>query len=186
MKAYTGFKARKATGGSAAIPAGGYVGKVISAKEVEYSWGNRLEIAFDVTEGEHAGFFKKQFDNNTADDKKWKGVCRIGVPSESDEAWKKAAFENFIYSIEESNSGYHWDWNEKALKGKMCGFIFNNFEWEMNGRRGWSTECRTTASIEDIRAGAFKIPKDRPLAKPATAPAGFTEMSTDDADDLPF
>ena len=193
MKPYGNFKARKSAGASMALPAGGYVGKIKTAKEVVYNWGSVLEIAFDVTEGEFTGFFQKQFDSNTAEDKKWKGVCRIVVPKETDEAWQRGPFENLIFSIEESNPGYHWDWNESGLKGKTCGFLFNNREWEMNGNTGWTTECRNAATVDDIREGTFKIPKDRPL-KNGTSNSRMTQPNVnandfsdvDDDGEVPF
>lgn len=191
MKPYGNFKAQKSTGGSQAIPAGGYVGKIKAAKVAEYNWGNVLEVAFDVTEGELTGFFQKQFDANTADDKKWKGVCRIVIPDGTEEEWQRRPFENLIYSIEDSNSGYHWDWNEAGLKGKLCGFLFNNREWEMNGNTGWTTECRNAATVDDVREGTYKIPKDRPLKngsssrmnQPNVNAGDFSETSDDD---VPF
>jgi hypothetical protein len=88
--------------------------------------------------------------------------------------------------IKESNSGYHWDWDEAKLKGKMVGVLFRNFEWEMNDNTGWSTECCTFTTVDDIRQGKFKMPKDKPLKnKPATTTntADFTEITDDD---LPF
>lgn len=188
MKNYNGrFKAQKASGASN-VPAGGYVGKVISAKIAEYSWGDRLEIAFDIAEGEHAGFFDKQFKANTANDKKWKGVCRINLPAEDAEEWQYRGINNFLYSIEESNNGFTFDFENLATaKGKMCGFIFNRREWELDdGRTGWTTECRTTATVEEIRNGDFRIPKDRPLKnKPAQQNNGFEEID-DAGDELPF
>ena len=46
----------------------------------------------------------------------------------------------------------------------MVGVLFRNFEWSMDdGRSGWSTECCTLVSVEDVRTGNFKQPKDKPL-----------------------
>ena len=46
----------------------------------------------------------------------------------------------------------------------MVGVLFRNFEWAMDdGRSGWSTECCTFVSVEDVRTGNFKHPKDKPL-----------------------
>ena len=48
----------------------------------------------------------------------------------------------------------------------MVGVLFRNFEWAMDdGRSGWSTECCTFVSVEDVRTGNFKQPKDKPLRK---------------------
>ena len=81
IKQYTGMKAEKAVSGEP-LPKGGYVAKIVGAKVEEYSWGSVLVIALDVAEGDHAGFFRKQYDANANEDKKWKGTYRLTVPDE--------------------------------------------------------------------------------------------------------
>ena len=91
--------------------------------------------------------------------------------------------------IEESNPSFRWAWDENALKGNMVGVLFRNFEWEMDdGRSGWSTECCTFVSVEDVRTGNFKQPKDKPLRNKSTnnAPASNFTVIDDSLDDLPF
>ena len=59
----------------------------------------------------------------------------------------------------------------------------------MNGRTGWSTEAAASDSVENIRAGKFRMLKDKPLPesrKAAVAPQ-FTELDDPDLDSqLPF
>ena len=165
MKAFNGLEIKKSVGASEPLPAGGYVAKILNAKVEEYSWGEVLVISFDIAEGEYKDFFSKQYKENTREDKKWKGNFRLTVPQESNQYFdsQKRTFGNAIWAIEESNQGYHWDWNEDALKGKMVGVLFRNFEYDVEGRHGWSTECCTFVSVEDVRTGNFKQPKDKPL-----------------------
>ena len=120
MKAFNGLEIKKSVGASEPLPAGGYVAKILNAKVEEYSWGEVLVISFDVAEGEYKDFFSKQYKENTREDKKWKGNFRLTVPNEGNQYFdsQKRAFGNAIWAIEESNPGYHWDWNEAALKGK--------------------------------------------------------------------
>lgn len=193
MRQYKGYSAKKASGAREILPAGGYVAQIKAAKVVQYSWGERLEVAFDIIEGEFTGFFDRDYKNNTRDNKKWRGVIRISIPTDDDDpekdAWKRNVFENFTYCLECSNSGYTWDWDENKLKGKKIGVLFNNFEWEIDGKSGWSTECRRTATVEDIRDGNFKIPADRPLKnkKQTTNSINADDFSpADDGDDVPF
>ena len=70
----------------------------------------------------------------------------------------------------------------------MVGVLFRNFAWEMNGNSGWSTECCTFVSAEDVRTGNFKQPKDKPIRNKATNNATENSfVSLDDIDDsLPF
>lgn len=181
---------KRNSGSGEPLPAGGYVAKIMNAEVKEYSWGEVLVISFDIAEGEYKDFFANQYKANTNEDKKWKGNFRITVPQESNAyfASQKRMFGNAIACIEESNAGYHWNWDETTLKNKLVGVLFRNFEWEMNGNTGWSTECCTLTSVDDIRNNKFKMPKDKPLKnKPATTTntADFTEIDEADSD-LPF
>ena len=191
MKAFNGLEIKKSVGASEPLPAGGYVEKILKAKVDEYSWGEGLVIALGIAEGEYKDVVSKQYKENAREDKKWKGNFRLTVPQESNQYFdsQKRTFGNAIWAIEESNPGYHWDWNEAALKGKMVGVLFRNFEWEMSdGRSGWSTECCTFVSVEDVRTGSFKQPKDKPLKRKESYSSNqFSEMvEIDSTEDLPF
>ena len=191
MKAFNGLEIKKSVSASEPLPAGGYVAKILNAKVEEYSWGEVLVISFDIAEGEYKDFFSKQYKENTREDKKWKGNFRLTVPQESNQYFdsQKRTFGNAIWAIEESNPSFRWAWDENALKGKMVGVLFRNFEWEMpDGRSGGSTECCTFVSVEDVRTGNFKQPKHKPLTTKAAnnAPASHFTVIADSADDLPF
>jgi hypothetical protein len=186
MKPYSGYKAEQSKP-NVALPAGGYVAKILKAEEVTFDWGNRLVISFDIAEGEHKDHFKANYNNQNGEDKRWKGVYRLTIPkddgSEKDE-WSKRSFNNAMGAIEESNAGYHWDWNEAGLKGKVVGVLFRNKEWEFNGRTGWTTECCTMTDVDTIRNNKFSVPKDKPL-KSNQAKGSYTEIDVED-DELPF
>lgn len=192
IKQFNGFKAERSGGAREVLPAGGYVDKIMDAKVQEYTWGNVLVLSIDVAEGDYRDFFRRDYQENTNEDKKWRGTYRLNLPkddgSEKDE-WTKRTFNNAIWAIEESNPGYSWNWDERTLKGKTVGVLYRNKEWEMNGNTGWTTECCALASAEDIRNGKFRMPKDKALPKKETGGfAGFSSFaSTDDDDgDLPF
>lgn len=187
IRSYNGFKAER-TVARETLPAGGYVAKIMDAQVLTYDWGEVLKIDFDIAEGEHKGFFAADYRANTANDKKWRGSYRINIPSENNQYFdsQKKSFNNLIACLEETNAGYHFDWDETKLKNKGIGVLFRNREWEYNGNTGWSTECCTVTTAEDIRNGNFKMPKDKPLKKAtATTAAAFTDVEDDD-DDLPF
>ena len=188
MRRIDGMKIERSVG-SEPLPAGGYVAKILNAEVKEYDWGEVLVISFDIAEGEHKDFFAKQYKSNTSEDKKWKGNFRLTVPQENNQYFdsQKRAFGNCLACIEESNSGYHWDWDEAKLKGKMVGVLFREREWEWDGKSGVTTECCTFSTVDDIRNGNFRMPKAKLLKnKPATTTntADFTEI--DGSDDLPF
>lgn len=183
MKQFSNYKAAPSAQ-KEALPAGGYVAKTIGARVIDYDWGSVLAIAFDITEGQFKGHFDKEYNSQIQEDKKWKGVLRLAIPkddgSEKDD-WTKRSFGNAMWAIEESNPGYHWNWDENSLASKNVGVLFRNKEWEFDGRTGWTTECCALTTVENIREGKFKMPKDKPLknsggANPAFAPSSETEF----------
>ena len=187
MKKYD-VKPEKPSGGRETLPAGGYVCQILNAKVESGEWGDTLVIAHDVCEGEFSNLFKRDYDNNTMEDKKWRGTFRLKLPKDDgteQDAWKKRSLSNFLWAIEQSNPGFTFNWDEKTLKGKKIGLIYRNKEWEYNGRSGWTTEAAGTESIDNIREGKFRALKDKPLAnKPAQV---FTEIDdTEETDGLPF
>lgn len=188
MKKFSDVKAERSFSGRETLPAGGYVCDILSAKVESNDWGETLIIAHDVAEGDYKGIFKRDYDNNDREDKKWRGTFRLRLPKDDgteQDGWKKRSLGNFIWAIEESNPGYTWNWDEKTLKGKKIGLLYRNKEWEYNGRSGWTTEAISSDSVDDIREGKFKIPKDKPLAnKPVSVEQTFEEL--DDSSELPF
>lgn len=189
IKQYTGMKAEK-TVGNTPLPAGGYVAEIKKAKVEEYSWGSVVVVAFDIAEGEYKGFFQKQYDSNPNEDKKWKGTYRITVPDESSKFFQsnQRTFNNFIYALEDSNKGYHYDCDEKKFSGKSIGVIFRDKQWKMNGRDGWTTECGAVTDVTAIRENTFKQLKPKPLDNGSNETANMTNPSATDFvdDDLPF
>ena len=187
MKQFKDFKSERSSTGRETLPAGGYVCQILSAKVEENDWGSTLVIAHDVCEGDYNGIFKRDYDNNTMENKKWRGTFRLKLPKDDgseQDAWKKRSFNNFIWAVENSNPGYSWAWDEKTLKGKKVGLLYRNKEWEYNGRSGWTTEAAGSESIDNIREGKFKTLKDKPLPEKHAAPV-FTEDVEDDGE-LPF
>lgn len=189
IRSYNGFKAER-TIGKETLPAGGYVAKIMDATVLKYDWGEVLKIDFDIAEGEHKGFFAADYRANTSENKKWRGCYRINIPNESNQYFdsQKKSFNNLIACLEETNMGYHFDWDEAKLKGLGIGVLFRNKEWEYNGNTGWTTECCSVTTAKDIRDGNFKMPKDKALKKTESSGstgATFAELEDDDSD-LPF
>lgn len=190
IKSYNGFKPER-TSTRETLPVGGYVAKIMDASVIDYSWGSVLKVDFDIAEGDYKNFFANDYRNNTNDDKKWRGSYRINIPDERNQYFdsQRKSFNNFIACLEETNNGFHWAWDETALKGKGIGVLFRNKEWEYNGSTGWTTECCAVTTAKDIREGNFKMPKDKPLkAKETTSATSFSNAFTDVDDDaeLPF
>lgn len=197
MKAFKDYETTTTISELPKLPAGAYDCEIIAAKVAAYTGKDgtvyeKLEIAFDIVAGEFAGYFRHQYDALTKEDKKWKGVLRLSVPTDdgSDgDNWAKRILKTCIEAVEDSNAGYHWDWDEKKLKGKAVGCLFRNEEWEYNGKTGWKAMPFRFLSLDDVHACKYKIPNDKPLNKPS-APVTVNSIAAaavEDADDeLPF
>lgn len=200
MKAINGFDKVQAFTERVKLPAGGYIAKCIGAKVVTYSGKNgnpdfeKLEIAVDITEGEFADYYKNDYDANTTEDKKWKGVCRLYVPtddgSEKDELTKRR-LKGMTMAFEDSNSGYHWDWDETKLKGLKVGILVRDKEWEFNGKTGFAPEIISFTSVQNIRDGKYKVPNTKYLngsspANASTTAAPDTSATAPADDEYPF
>lgn len=195
MKAINNWNDVKASTDFTALPAGGYVCRIQGAKIRTFEGKNgsfeRLEVAVDICEGEYKDHFRRDFDSQNTEDKKWRGVFRLYVPSgdgSDQDNWSAAKLKRFVNDVEDSNPGYHWDWEESKLKGKLVGLTFRREEWEYNGKTGWKTNPFQAYTVEDIRQNKFQLPKDKSLKKTAPAPMpsfeNAVEMEGDD--DLPF
>ena len=166
IKKFDDFEKTQAYTDSVKLPRGGYVCKIAGAKIEENQRGQYVKIAFDINEGEFAGYYQNKYSSNTNEDKKWPGVFTLNVPlddgSEKD-GWTKRRFKTFTNALEDSNSGYHFDWDETKFKGKLIGLVFNYREYEFDGQRGMVPNPAQVANINDIRENKFKIPKDKML-----------------------
>ena len=194
MKPFNNYAETQALSETRKLPKGGYVCKILNAEVKDYSWGQSLHISIDIIEGEYKDFYAADYRAQRAEDKKWKGVLRLSVPTddgtEKDDLTKRI-FKGNIEAVEDSNSGYHWDWDEKKLKGKTVGCIFRNEEWQMDGRSGWKAQPFKFIDAAKIRSGDFKIPDDKAKnGGSSAAPAVSSDMSyfeeVPSNSDLPF
>lgn len=188
MKAFNNYdSAKKAAenSGSTQLPVGAYVAKIMNVRYESGENGNsdRIQIQFDITEGEHKDFFKNQYENNDSEDKKWKGKTTIYVPSDSgseQDGWTKNTFAKWTTSFEKSNAGYSWDWNEEGWKGKIIGLVFRRTGTVINGKEVTYTEVAFPIDAETVRSG--KAPEAKFKAK-----NGYTgTQQNDTANDYDF
>lgn len=178
----------KPYGDVAILPKGGYVMKILGVEVKENRIGQYLTLSCDVVEGEYKDFFANDYRNQTGDSKKWHCNAFINVPrddgSEKD-GWTKRAFATWIEALEQSNPGYHFDWDETKLKGLLIGGLFVIREYKgQNGDIRQSTTLASWTTVDKVRSGKYKLPKDKLLKRENTSSSGFTSVTTDD--DLPF
>ena len=197
MRPFNNYDTTQTISARAQLPVGAYICQILKAEEKVYSspkgeW-RKLEVSFDISEGEQKDFYANDYRTQSGEDKKWKGVLRMNIPtddgSEAD-GWTKRSFKTNILAIEESNNGYHWDWNEAQLKGKTVGIVFRSEEWEYNGKRGWRTAPFKMVPAADVKSGNIKIPDPKPLngkaASQASTAADLSDFVEVASADLPF
>lgn len=175
------------------LPKGGYILKVLGVSTGYGERGNQyVKISCDIAEGEYANYYTMAYKANPNEDKKW--VCNylLSVPTDNDEEWMRRRFKTTIEAFEDSNEGYHFDWNETRLKGLLIGGLFNEREYEgSDGQVRRATNLAKLIPVEKIREGKYKIPDDKLLSTNTSAPAavneGFMQIpSGADNDGLPF
>lgn len=181
------------------LPKDAYVVKILNAKEVPYKTGNGscVSIAFDIAEGKYKDFYKKQFDANQNEDKKWPndGTFRLGIPDDRSEAWKWDNWNSFFADLEDSNNGYVFNGDPATLKGKVIGGKFHIEQSEANGNVYDHTRLRWTCVADDVRNGrAGRLPNDKLIGSTASRRAannmtdadGFMKIPDTDAEEIPF
>lgn len=185
--------------GTSQLPVGGYVLKITGVRYESGTNGNsdRIVVAFDVNEGEYAGFFKKRYDSDQSEDKKWKGTTTLYVPredgSEQDE-WTTRKFKTFTNALEDSNKNYKWDWEESKWKGLLIGGVFGEVFTLIDGRQVRYTTFKSAVSVENARKGDFRKPKAQYKngasanavdLSPSAANEDFMQIP-DGAEEIPF
>ena len=198
MRPFNNYETTQTISARAQLPVGAYICRILKAEEKVYNsskgeW-HKLEISFDISEGEHKDFYANDYKAQTGEDKKWKGVMRMNIPtddgSEAD-GWAKRSFKTNILAIEDSNSGYHWDWNEAHHKGKTVGIVFRSEEWEYNGKNGCRTAPFKMVSVADVKSGNVNIPDPKPLNNKASQTSAASAADLSDfvevaSSELPF
>lgn len=184
-----GYEEAQAYGDFETLELGGHICKVLDTEIAEYGWGNVLILSFDIAEGSKSdGFYKRNFDSQ-GENKKWKGTFRQNLPVENPETESEQrtlrSFKTLINSIEESNSGYKWNWDEASLKGKLFGGVFGRKEYDFDGKQGFYTTCRFIKNVDAIKAGV-EVPDDFLLNKKPDDPLKDFVPLPNESNDVPF
>lgn len=174
-------------GESKRIVAGGYICKIVACQTEKSKAGKEmLVVNFDIAEGDFKDFYYERYKNaprnqNSPQEPKWGGKYYILLEGENYEGRLKA----FITSVEESNAGYTWDWDEKSLKGKLFGGIFREEEFEYYGQIFTNAKLWQIRSVATIRNGEFEIPRKKEYV-PSTQEMATQMFQPITDDDLPF
>lgn len=172
------------------LPAGGYVCKILKAEETESKAGRpMIKVAFDIADGEYAGYFRDRFDTwrTGAEDPaevKWPFAGTKWILLYNNDGETNRDFKSFCTALEESGREV-WK-NEMldaaGLKDAKVGVIFRREEHDYNGR-SWRTVPCGFRSVKTIQEGTFSVPEDKPLPAQSNEIAdSFSALE----DDIPF
>ena len=217
MKAFSGYEEVKVNNFGERLKLGGHICKVLDVKieEIESKKDNKkfemMVIKFDIEKpDEQAGFYANKFADDAqanALEAKWKGFHRISIPTDDSEDFIKSKFKAFTTSIEESNPGYKWNWEENTLIGKVFGGVFGFEEFvTQEGKTITMTKIRyvkSTDKIEEVAIPKVKLADntlieyteyvamkkaEREGTKNNSSTSNTSEFETSslDTDDLPF
>ena len=133
------------------LPIGAYECVIKDARlnHNEETGKNTLKISIDIASGEYKDYFLKAYENDTRIDRKWNNNAVRYLAYEGDNV---SYFKGFLTVIENSNTGYKWDWDETKLKGKkVCG-VFQYEEYEkQDGTRGIKVRLTKFRSLEKLK-----------------------------------
>lgn len=192
MKSTSDFKSERAANSYPMLPKGLYAATIKAVKVEDDGPDQRLTLRLEITEGEYAGYYTKRYNADKERggqfEVKYKGDYTLYAVDKknTNRRWPDSDIKTFngaIWAIEQSNPGYHWDWNEDGLKGKFVGI--NVRQGSYNGSP--YTTIGRLESIPEIREGKVKVMQDakpRGSAAQTEAPAndGFTQVD----EDVPF
>lgn len=160
------------------LPAGCYECKIIKVEDVadkEY-----LKIYFDITNGEHKGWFKKQYDADTRAEKQWGGSFI--------RSYKESALpflKGFVTACENSNKGFTWNGaDEQQFAKKNVGLVIGYEEYiNKNGKKRERMSIEPH-SIDKIKSGEIPVPELKkldPSKEVQTVKSEFVDPFSDNA-----
>lgn len=178
------------------LPAGAYEVTIIRAEERTSNDSCALCILFDISGGEYKNFYHNKLaqdkKNFNIKDAKYKGVYRLWYPngSEYDENIERR-MKTALKIIKETNNlnvDFTKEWNGAILKDCKVGMIFQNQQWEINGKTGFTAQPYQIISLENLKEGKFRVPEPKYL-KNNTPINSYSYKSVEEFDndlDLPF
>lgn len=176
MKPVAGFKSEAPAASYPMLPKGLYTAGIKAVKVEGAEPDQRLVLRLEIIEGEYAGYYTKRY-NHDKDaggryEVRYKGDFSLQIPDQANPRrqhfdWDLKSFNGNIWAIENSNPGYHWDWNEQGLVGKTVGInvrqgSFNGVPYTTIGR---------LESTQMMAAGKCKVMADMKPRETASSEA---------------
>lgn len=177
------------------IEVGGHHAVIMNVKEKESSTGKPMVVvALDFAKNDkQAGYFKKQFDNDTRpkDEKKWPYQAVQYIVTVDGQGNCSRSFKGFITAFEKSNN-CEAVWGDKFLaqfKNKKIGVVYGEVEEEYNGEI--KTRRRIRWFCEDSKVNDAKVPDKKYFSNSSSAPTittndEFMNIPEGSDDEVPF
>lgn len=160
------------------VPAGGYVLGIVSAEETRSKKGNAmLHLRLDIAEGEFRRFYTKLSEKLEKDI--YLDFYQL-IDGES-----LPFFKGAIETIEKSNPGFRFNFDEKTLVNKKVGANIREEEYEKNGDVKTSLKIAHLATVEDVKKGLEVLPK-KTIAGKSVTPIKAEQHEMPKEEDLPF
>lgn len=183
MKQIENFDKVEATTGVYERPkAGGYVCMITDVEDVQLDErtgkGCYLKISFDIAEGPLSGYYS---DANGKFGGSWPRNATLY------RSYKQSAagfFKAFISSVEKSNRGYNWAWDEKTLRGNWVGIVYGEEEYYgTDGSVKTRLNAERTVPVDDIRNGNYTVPAKKTVSGNSGLSDTLSGFRTAPADD---
>ena len=190
MKPIDGFKTEPRAAAYPMLPKGLYIAKIQGAQVEGSEPDQRLVIRLDICEGEYTGYYTKRYHNDRDAggrfEVRYKGDYKIQIPDARNTKrqhpeWDEKRLRGDIWAIEQSNDGYHWDWNEAGLKGKFVGI--NVRQGSFNGSP--YTTIGRLESVPEIRAGKVKLMPDMAPRNSDSSGSGTSQAAMSTSEEMP-
>jgi hypothetical protein len=181
---YDGTEAKTGAGFESPM-GGGYTLKILSAKEVltRESQEPMLVLKLDIAAGPFKGYYAKLSEKI----KKEFYLTHRRVINEKNNGRLKGD----IQSIEKSNPGFVFNFNESTLVGKFVGSVLQEEEYQKkDGSTGLGLTVGYLCSLDTIKDKSFKLLPLKPLKKDASFSGGYALSDNapphSEDDSLPF
>ena len=191
-----GYANAQAYGEYQPLELGGHILRIIKVEETVSSTGkDMIKIYLDTDKTDkQPQYFKKQYDNDTHDDKKWGCIVyQLVLDGKTGEA--NRGLKTFHECAEKSNeSKFKLVWGDKYcdnFKGRLIGGVFGREEYINNKNESkFATKCFFFRSVGAILKGV-PVPDDKLLsgqkkASSVVVQPEYNEVPVPDDEDYPF
>lgn len=188
MEKMNGWENANCYGDFKTLKAGAYKCVIKGVEELKSNNGKKfIKISLDIADGEFKDYFAEKYMNDTREDKKWSGIWNLFLEG-YDAGSINTKFKGFITSIEKSNFGFVWDWDEQKLTNKVVGIVFRDEEFKANdGSIKSSAKPFYAVPVDEL--DKVKVPEPKLLEGEIGSISNDISNNSFDtyaADDLPF